>query len=183
MGKERFRKACLKRLRSAAVVSRYAKDKKISQKIEKILLKERPKSILFYLPLTLEVNLNSLMSKQQKKLKIFVPYVEKESFIMVDYRLPLEKNSFGIYEPKAHNLARKNVDLIIVPIVGIDKNMQRVGFGKGMYDRFFAACTKNSAKKPIVVFVQREACISRDKICDSYDIKCDYYVTSKEMNF
>jgi len=176
MDKQAFRKRCLKKLKSSPLSSRYAKDKKISLKIEKIIADIRPKSILFYLPMGLEVNLGTLMHKYKKKSKIFVPFIEEESFKMVDYRLPLEKNSFGIYEPKAHNLARKNVDLIIVPIIGIDKNMQRVGFGKGMYDRFF----NKLYKKPVVIFVQREACICRKKICDSYDIQCDYYVTSKE---
>jgi len=176
MGKQRFRKECLQRLRASPTHLRYAKDKKIAQKIEKILEKHQPKSILFYLPMRMEVNLQTLMHKYKKKLKVFVPFIEEESFKMVEYRLPLEKNSFGILEPKAHFLAQKKVDLIIVPVVGIDRNMQRVGFGKGMYDRFY----ERLRKKPIVVFVQREACVSPKKVCDSYDIQGDYYVTSKE---
>jgi 5-formyltetrahydrofolate cyclo-ligase len=179
MDKQTFRKACLKCLKASSLrVNRYAKDKKISQKLAKILEKEQPKSILFYLPLSIEVNLKMLMLQMKKKCKIFVPFIVEESFKMVEYRLPLEKNSFGIFEPKAHNLTltQKNIDLIIVPIVGMDKNRQRVGFGKGMYDRFY----EKLSPKPIVVFVQREGCVSRDKLCDSYDIQCDYYVTSKE---
>ena len=177
MGKQRFRKACLKTLKASPRNLRYVKDKKISRKIDHIIKKIKPKSVLFYLPMDLEVNLNSLMHSYKKKLKVFVPFIEEESFKMVEYRLPLEKNSFGIFEPKAHNLAQKNVDLIIVPVVGIDRNMQRVGFGKGMYDRFY----EKLRHKPIVIFVQREACLSPKKLCDSYDIQCDYYVTSKEI--
>jgi len=177
MDKQTFRKACLKRLKASSTHSnRYVKDKKISQKLTKILEKEQPKSILFYLPLALEVDLKMLMLKMKKKYKIFVPFIVEESFKMVEYRLPLEKNSFGIFEPKAHNLAQKNIDLIIVPIVGMDKNRQRVGFGKGMYDRFY----EKLSPKPVVVFVQRESCVSRENLCDNYDIQCDYYVTSKE---
>jgi len=177
LDKQTFRKGCLKKLKGSPKFLKYTKDKRISQKIDKILKKENAKSILFYLPMDLEVNLQTLIQKYKKKLKIFVPFIEEESFKMVEYRLPLEKNSFGIFEPKSHNFAQKHVDLIIVPVVGIDKNMQRVGFGKGMYDRFF----EKLHYKPIVVFVQREACASQKSICDSYDIKCDYYVTSKEI--
>ncbi len=179
MGKQRFRKGCLKRLKASHSNLRYAKDKKIASKIDIIIQQVKPKSILFYLPMDLEVNLLSLMRKYKKKLKVFVPFIVEESFIMVDYRLPLEKNSFGIFEPKAHNKAEKKVDLIIVPVVGMDRNKQRVGFGKGMYDRFY----EKLRQKPIVVFVQREACVSSQKLCDSYDIQCDYYVTSKEIIF
>ncbi len=177
MGKQRFRKVCLKRLKASPRTLAWAKDKKIARKIETIIKQVKPQSILFYLPMDLEVNLRSLMQRYKKNLKVFVPFIEEESFKMVEYRLPLEKNSFGILEPKAHNLAQKNVDLIIVPVVGVDRNMQRVGFGKGMYDRFYAKLTR----KPIVIFVQREACLSPKKLCDSYDIQCDYYVTSKEI--
>lgn len=177
MAKEIFRKKCIARLKVSARNARYAKDKKISLKIEKIIKKTRAKSILFYLPMEIEVDLLPIIKKYKKKLKILVPFIEEESFKMVEYRLPLEKNSFGILEPKAHALAEKNVDLIIVPIIGIDRNMQRVGFGKGMYDRFY----ERLRKKPIVVFVQREACVSPKKICNNYDIQCDYYVTSKEI--
>ena len=177
MDKQIFRRTCLARLKSSKSHMRFANDKKIISKIEKIIQKEKPKSILFYLPMALEVNLLSLLKTYKKKLNIYVPFIVEESFKMVEYRLPLEKNSFGIYEPKAHNFAHKHVDLIIVPVVGIDVNMQRVGFGKGMYDRFFARLQKC----PKVVFVQRETCKTRHKICDDYDIKCDYYVTSKEF--
>ncbi len=177
MGKQRFRKECLERLKSSPKELRYAKDKKIARKIDHLLRQLRPQSILFYLPMEIEVNLLSLMQGYKKKLKVFVPFIEEESFKMVEYRLPLEKNSFGILEPKAHNLAQKNVDVIIVPVVGIDRNKQRVGFGKGMYDRFY----EKLQNKPLVVFVQREACVSPKKICDNYDIGCDYYITSKEI--
>jgi 5-formyltetrahydrofolate cyclo-ligase len=177
MDKQEFRKRCLARLKSSPTYAKYAKDKKISQKIETIIKKEKPKSILFYLPISMEVNLNGLLRKYKKRLKIFVPFIEEESFKMVEYRLPLERNSFGIFEPKAHHLAQKYVDLIIVPVIGIDRNMQRVGFGKGMYDRFFAKLHK----KPVVIFVQREMCKTPHKVCDNYDIQCHYYVTSKEI--
>ena len=177
MDKQTFRKACLKRLRrSAKHPNHYGKDKKISQKLAKILEKEKPRTILFYLPLDLEVDLKMLMLRMKKKCKILVPFIVEESFKMVEYRLPLEKNSFGIFEPKADNLAQKNIDLIIVPIVGMDKHRQRVGFGKGMYDRFY----EKLSPKPVVVFVQRDGCTSREKLCDSYDIRCHYYLTSKE---
>lgn len=176
MDKQRFRTKCLKRLRSSPQAQRYAKDKKIASQIEKFLKKKSAKSVLFYLPMDLEVNLHQLLGKRRRYTKVFVPFIEGESFKMVEYRLPLEKNSFGILEPKAHHRRQKKVDLIIVPVVGIDGNMQRVGFGKGMYDKFF----ETLQKKPIVLFVQRDSCKSTKHLCDSYDIRGDYYISSKE---
>ncbi len=181
MDKQHFRKACIKRLEQSPVTLRYAKDKKIAYKLEKLINKIKPKSILFYLSMPTEVSLESLIVKRRKKEKVFVPFIEEESFKMVEYRLPLEKNSFGIYEPKGHSRTEKYVDLIIVPVVGMDVNRQRVGFGKGMYDRFFARYLKKTKRRPLVIFVQREPCISAKKVCDIYDIRCDYYLSSKEI--
>jgi 5-formyltetrahydrofolate cyclo-ligase len=96
---------------------------------------------------------------------------------MVQYRLPLKRNSFDIYEPPNSKKVQKKVDMIIVPVVGVDGDFKRVGFGKGMYDRFF----EKLQKKPIVIFVQREKCFTSQKVCDSHDIYCDYYVTPKDI--
>lgn len=70
--------------------------------------------------------------------------MQGESFKMVPFRLPLKKKKFGIYE--AGNSLRdiKNIDVAIVPVVGVDGNLQRVGFGKGMYDRFFEKLKKET---------------------------------------
>ncbi len=176
MDKQTFRKEAIKRLRVSLLHLRRSRDHKISRKIEKILRQHKVRSVLFYLPLEMEVDLRPLLNHLRKRCKVFVPFIVEESFKMVEYRLPLEKNSFGIFEPKSHNYAEKKVDVIIVPVIGMDANMQRVGFGKGMYDRFY----EKLLFKPVVIFVQRESCISKEKLCDAHDITGDYYLSSKE---
>ncbi len=178
MNKIKLRKKCIKKLKKVSKSnSKFSKDKKISQKLETIINSKKIKSILFYLPLGIEADLRKLMLFYKKRLKIFVPFIEGESFKMVEYRLPLKKNGFGILEPASSRFMQKEVDLIVVPVVGVDRNLQRIGFGKGMYDRFF----EKLQKKPIVIFVQREKCFTSQKVCDSHDIYCDYYVTPKDI--
>ncbi|MCW8954404.1 MAG: 5-formyltetrahydrofolate cyclo-ligase, partial [Sulfurimonas sp.] len=94
-------------------------------------------------------------------------------FKMVPFRLPLKKKKFGIYE--AGNTLRniKKIDIAIVPIVGVDGRFQRVGFGKGMYDRFFAKLKK----RPYIIFIQSEFCYTKEFICDDYDVTCDLIIT------
>lgn len=176
MDKKSFRKNCLKRLKNSCENRKYINDKLVTQKIGLVIKEHKPKSILFYLPLPLEVDIQSLLRIYRKKLKIFTPYIVGESFKMVQYRLPLRCNSFNIYEPSNSKIEYKRVDMIIVPVVGVDGNFKRVGFGRGMYDRFY----EKLQKKPIVVFVQREKCLTRKKITDGYDIRGDYYITPKE---
>ncbi len=177
MDKKCFRKKCLKILKNSPKNRRYINDKLVNKKIDAIIKKHKPKSILFYLPLSLEVNTISLINIYRKKLKIFTPYIVGESFKMVQYRQPLRCNSFNIYEPSNSKIEFKRVDMIIVPVVGVDGNFKRVGFGKGMYDRFY----EKLKNRPIVVFVQRIKCHTKEKVTDDYDVRGDYYITPKEF--
>jgi 5-formyltetrahydrofolate cyclo-ligase len=94
-------------------------------------------------------------------------------FKMVKFRLPLKKSQFGTLESGNSKREITRVDIVIVPILGADKNFQRVGFGKGMYDRFYETL-KN---RPTLIFVQNITCLSKDKITDEHDIRANYYIT------
>jgi len=95
---------------------------------------------------------------------------------LVKYRLPLKIKKFGVKEPNKSNRYNKKIDLAIVPIIGTDKTLRRVGFGKGFYDRFFEKNHKNINK---IVFVGREYCVSSEVITDDWDVKGDFYITPK----
>ena len=45
------------------------------------------------------------------------------------------KNKFGISEPIS-NIKQDNMDLIVVPGICFDSKLNRVGFGKGYYDKY-----------------------------------------------
>ncbi|GAB5408746.1 MAG: 5-formyltetrahydrofolate cyclo-ligase [Balneolaceae bacterium] len=49
----------------------------------------------------------------------------------------LEVNKWGVPEPKQIKIFEINfLDLILVPLLGADSNGNRLGYGKGFYDRF-----------------------------------------------
>ncbi|SFE91963.1 5-formyltetrahydrofolate cyclo-ligase [Chitinophaga sp. CF118] len=53
----------------------------------------------------------------------------------------LEKNKYGIPEPENGTLVEPSaIDLVFVPLLAFDKTGHRVGYGKGMYDRFLSEC-------------------------------------------
>jgi 5-formyltetrahydrofolate cyclo-ligase len=131
---------------------------------------------MLYLPLQTEVNLYPLINQLRKEgRKLYVPFMEGKSFRLVKYRLPLEEKKFGIKEPKdSKQYRQKTIDLAIVPIVGLDVTQRRVGFGKGMYDRFFEKENKNIKK---TVFLARELCYSKEIITDDFDVRADITIT------
>ena len=171
-----FRRMCLEKLKKASEHGAYAKDKQIVEKIYEEIIHSDAKSIMLYLPLKTEVNLSQLIIRLRKqKRMVYVPFMEGESFRLVKYRLPLVKKQFGIKEPNDSKQYRKRMlDLAIVPIVGLDCTHRRVGFGKGMYDRFFEREAKYIKK---TVFTARELCYSKEIITDKYDVKADMIIT------
>lgn len=53
----------------------------------------------------------------------------------------LKKNSWGILEPtQGIPTPPEKIDMVLVPLLAFDKNGNRVGYGKGYYDRFLATC-------------------------------------------
>ena len=99
--------------------------------------------ILSYLANEKEVNVdefNQIMA--QKGAVICYPVVRGED--MEAYYCPQERyvlNGFGIREPERSAsilMDREAVDLVIVPCVGFDAKMNRLGHGKGYYDRYLA---------------------------------------------
>lgn len=166
--KNEFRKVCLNNKK----VNRYLLSKKIGQELYKVA--KNYKRILFFIPLKNEPDIKWVINRlRREKKEIYVPFMQDLSFKMVKYSLPLKKKKFSILEPLNKNETLAKIDLAIVPIVGMDKSFKRVGFGKGMYDRFFSKLPY----RPKIVFIQLVPCISQKVVTDKYDIEGDEYIS------
>jgi len=177
MTKGDFRRLCLDRLLFFSRFAKIKKDKIICKKLLDIINLHKPKKILLYIPLKTEVDIKPLIDILRKRegIEVYVPYMSGESFIPVKYRLPLKKGKFNIKQPRYSRFLKNEIDfdMAIVPIIGIDSTSRRVGFGKGIYDRFF----ETLKKRPITVFTQTKLCKTKLIVTDIYDIKADYIIT------
>jgi len=170
-----FRKSCIKSLEFVSRFSKYKQDKKIVENLYELIQDLKAKKVLLYLPLGMEVDVLPLIKRlrREKKVEVFVPFMFEDSFKIVPYRLPLITKKFGIKEPN-NSFRKAEIDAAIVPIVGIDGAFKRIGFGKGMYDRFFDRLPYETTK----IFTQRRLCQTSQIITDHYDIQADYLITS-----
>lgn len=77
--------------------------------------------------------------------EIALPVVEGESDYKMEFHLwspdiPLTKSRYGIHEPqKSIPIPPTRFDMLLIPLVGYDKNGNRVGMGAGYYDRHLAS--------------------------------------------
>jgi len=175
--KATFREICRKKLLKSSKISKYYKDKMVEKHLDKIIKIYNPKNLLVYLPFGFEPKIVTFINEYRKKCNIFVPFMEGVSFKIVKYRLPLFEKRFSIKEPSNSFFKFARVDIAIVPVLGVGKDYKRVGFGKGMYDRFFASL----GYRPIIIFVQIDKCFDKNAITDKFDIQSDFYITPKKI--
>jgi 5-formyltetrahydrofolate cyclo-ligase len=173
--KAALRRHCLEQMKQRSRHNKKYMEAKLHRRLLRLIRKSGAKSILFYWPLPIEADLRKLLWALPREMKVYLPFMEDVSFKMVPFRLPLERKKFGIYEPGNSYRIINKVDIAIVPAVAFDADARRIGFGKGMYDRFFATL-KN---RPVIFFVQLDVCRSRDRICDDHDVSADVIVTPR----
>lgn len=145
--------------------------KHIINAIIKILQKYNCKNILIYNPLPYEYNLLKYSTILKKKFMVYSPFMQDKSLKVVKSRLPFFKKMYGIYE-SGNSFVDVKLDALIIPVIGVDANMQRIGHGKGFYDRFYAGL-KN---KPLIIFLSLHNAKTNDILCDKYDICGHYYI-------
>ncbi len=76
----------------------------------------------------------------------------------------LQTSKWGIQEPQSGSPTPvEKIDLVIVPLVIFDKQGHRVGYGKGFYDQFLAACRPGCQKIGLSFFNPV------DRIADTHD--------------
>ena len=176
LSKPIFREKCLQKIKNSPKHNKIYRNSKLNSKLLKELGNIQGKEILFYYPLPFEGNILKALYRLRKKNTIYIPFMQGKSFKMVLFRLPMKKKKFGIFEAGDTTRDIKKIDIAIVPVVGVDGNKQRVGFGKGMYDRFF----QKLKKKPYTIFIQSQLCYTKEVVCDDYDISCDLLITPQK---
>ena len=89
---------------------------------------------------------------------------------------PLVINKYGIPEPISNKV--KYPDILLVPLVAYDKNLNRIGYGGGFYDRYIKKIKKN--KKIITIGLAYSFQKVKKIPVNEYDIKLDFIVTEKK---
>ena len=95
------------------------------------------KTVMLYSSLPDEVNTHDFLEKWRNEKRIILPTVVGDDIIPVELSKETEFaiGDFNIMEPQNKEYTG-DYDLIVVPGVAFDKNGNRIGRGKGYYDRF-----------------------------------------------
>ena len=138
-------------------------------------------TIAGYYPSNYEVNiLKFLEEAYKKKFRIALPVIKSSHNMCFKpwiFREPLYVNEYGMLEPKNSN---KEIfpDLIMVPLVAFDNRLNRIGYGKGYYDRSLQKIIKNKKKTVTLGIAYSFQQCTRIPV-DKHDFKLDYIFTER----
>jgi 5-formyltetrahydrofolate cyclo-ligase len=90
----------------------------------------------------------------------------------------IKKNEYNIPEPvDGIEVPTNKIEVVFIPLLAFDKTGNRVGYGKGFYDKFLSECDPETIKIGLSFFEPEEL------ILDIFegDIKLDYCITPNRV--
>lgn len=99
------------------------------------------------------------------------------NFLLTD-NTTIKVNSYGIPEPvDGIQVPEQQIDVVFIPLLAFDKQGNRIGYGKGFYDRFLEKCRPDILKIGVSFFEPE------DYINDIHpnDVPLNFCITPKEI--
>lgn len=158
----------------------------IIEKLTALDIYEKARIVFVYMAFNNEVETMTLIKKMlQENKRVVIPYTDTVNTVIIPSELKnieedLVKSKFGYYEPakdKILPVKPEEFDLVVVPGVVFDKNLNRIGFGKGYYDRIL--CSLNDGAKAVAVAYDFQ--VLDEVPSEEHDIKVDMIITEKSV--
>jgi 5-formyltetrahydrofolate cyclo-ligase len=128
--------------------------------------------------------IHSLLTDEPFFHQLIFPKVEKNTSQLIPYltdkKSKFEKSEWGILEPVEESAVRlqpKDVDIIFIPLLAIDIHGQRVGYGKGFYDRFLASTKPDLIK----IGLSLKDPVEPIEDLNPFDIALDFAITTNSV--
>lgn len=134
-----------------------------------------------YYPYNYEIDtLEVLRILEKKKYLILLPKIRKNNkmdFYKWSFKDPLSINIHGIPEPISKE--KINPEVLLVPLVAYDSELNRLGYGGGYYDRYISS---KAHDKKIIKIGLGFSFQKIDKVpINQYDKKLDFIITEKNF--
>lgn len=179
--KKEIRKKLLKLRKEQSNIELTSRSRTIINKLIESDFLKNVKSVHLYYAMNKEVaTLELIEYLWEKKIKVIMPRTDFKNRDLNNYEITdfsqLEKTTFNMMEPKTDNKKFiKSPDLILIPGVGFDTNLNRIGYGGGFYDKFLK---RVDSLKIALAF---ECQIFPNLPVEEHDIKMDMIITEERI--
>lgn len=129
--------------------------------------------ILMYHSLSDELSTRAFLQKWHSRKHFYLPRVNGVNLEILPYdESRLELGSFHIEEPTGNDTVdARELEMIVVPGVAFDRRGNRLGRGKGFYDRLLAGTNATT------VGVGYDFQLMDEIPCEEHDVPMDYVIT------
>ena len=174
MTKDELRKLLIKKRKE--IIDKKELSTRIVNKVLELDIYKEAKVIALYKSMKDEVNTNSLINESLKEKVVLLPRTINNEmyFVIINQDTLYEKSNIGVLEPIGKRYNDK-IDLIIVPGIAFDNDLNRIGFGKGYYDKYLS---HQDIYKIGICF--DEQIVDYIPTLD-HDIKMDMIITEKKL--
>jgi 5-formyltetrahydrofolate cyclo-ligase len=183
--KAKLRAEALRRRDAIPLLVRKVKERAISERLRALEAYRQSRTILFYVSFRSEVETRDLISAALESGKaVLVPRVHKDEAALKIYEIKgleeLAPGYMGIPEPEARAERLRDiaeVDLVVVPGAAFDDKGNRLGYGKGYYDKLLSS----EAARPALVALAFEEQMVETIPAEAHDIGMDTIITDRRV--
>lgn len=126
-----------------------------------------------------EYILNLLMGKDKEIVLSKTSFQNRTmTHFLLSEETKIKKNNYNIPEPiNGEEISIEKIDVVFIPLLAYDIHGNRVGYGKGFYDKFLSECRTDVIKIGLSFF------LPENEIDDLYeqDIPLDFCITPKTI--
>ena len=143
MDKKEVRRAIRDLKRAVPFEEKLRRSEAIMHKVELLPQFEPAKTVLLYWSMDDEVQTHSFVERWYREKTLLLPCVDGNDLRLRQYTGPkcmVAGEQFGIGEPTGEEFTRLDeIEMIIVPGVAFDRHNNRMGRGRGFYDRLLSS--------------------------------------------
>jgi 5-formyltetrahydrofolate cyclo-ligase len=182
--KESLRKKLRAQRRSLSDSDHRQRSAAASKAVMRLRMFSAGKRVALYLPFDCETDTAALIrAAQQRGVQIFVPVISDRRHCRLRF-YPLKgqtsPGTFGISVPRlrVRPVSPQWLDLIVIPLVGVDADGRRLGMGGGYYDRALAFRRRRRYwKGPHLVGLAFDCQRTHSKFADAWDVRLNSLAT------
>jgi 5-formyltetrahydrofolate cyclo-ligase len=180
--KQKLRQKLRKKLQTQSENERLRNSRVIQSRLFALSEFKKAESVMFYLPINGEVDTWEMLKEAESEGKrVFVPVVltaqEMIATELSDVSVNLISGPYGTLQPEPGDIravSPEDIDLVLVPGIGFDQQGNRLGRGKGYYDRFLNALPGTCV---LIGLAFRFQVVKRLPV-DSHDIRMHHVITN-----
>lgn len=162
--------------RAVPMEEKLRRSETVMRGVEELAEFRRAKVVLLYWSMTDEVQTHAFVERWYKEKTLLLPCVVGDDLVLRQYTGPecmVAGEQFGIGEPTGKEYTDlASVEVIVVPGVAFDRQRNRMGRGRGFYDRLLKS-TPNAVKVGVAYDFQVLDAIPTEP----HDVKMDRIVT------